>query len=66
MTKKRFCKLRMALMVKVSEWGKENGHAVNWKYAAKMPKPKTKSYAEAWEKLKPLRDLYPEIGQKQR
>lgn len=72
MTRKRFFKLRQALMTKVMADSKSKGIDVKGYWLYKMPTPnwgtvipygehagkKLVSYEQAWEVLKPLRDVY--------
>ena len=72
MTKKRFFKLRQALMAKVIQNGKAEGVECNGYWLNRMPQPKfgatiemgkyagqkLTSYEQAWETLKPLRDAF--------
>ena len=72
MTKKRFFKLRQALVTKVVVDAKRNGVKADGKSLYKMPTPKfgteitigkyagqkLTSYEQAWETLRPLRDVY--------
>ena len=59
MTKKKFRKMMVALMVKVLEKnGKHiDGKTLAWYRDKDLTSIKAQSYAEAWEVVKPLRDL---------
>ena len=69
MTRKRYVKLGYALMQKINkqhievcgcsaeQWGKVLAGIKKVKFGTER-EPKFKSYAEAWESLKPVRQLY--------
>ena len=69
MTRKRYIKLAYALMQRINaehikycgkgakDWGKVLASVQRVKYGSKQ-EPQVKSYAEAWEILKPTRESY--------
>jgi hypothetical protein len=69
MTRKRYIKLGYALMQKINvvhiqatgerakDWGKVLRHVRTVKFGSKNA-PNTNSYAEAWERVKSIRELY--------
>ena len=69
MTRKRYIKLGYALMQKINAksiemsgrsaqgWGKVLANVQKIRYGTILA-PKFKSYAEAWESLKPIREQY--------
>lgn len=57
MTKKRFYGLRRLLVYKMLMDSREKGLDASFVDIDRMPRPKV-PYAEAWEKLMPLRKVY--------
>lgn len=58
MTRKQFYKKRRHLIFLMMTDNKNKGLGYSFKLLDKMDRPRTKTYAEAWECMKPLRDIY--------
>lgn len=64
MTKKQFNKLRKEMCIRIYRLNPERNKEISpnfWKVIDRMPVPRwnenMRSYAEAWEQLKPARDV---------